>query len=41
MKYETVKARMKIGVTVGGLAFVVFGNIPGFYFGSYGTLILL
>jgi hypothetical protein len=41
MKNETVKTGMKIGVTVGGLVFLVFGIIPGFYFGSYGTLILL
>lgn len=38
---ETIKTGMKIGATVGGLVFVVFGIMPGFYFGSYGTLILL
>jgi len=32
---------MKIGATVGGLVFLAFGIMPGFYFGSYGTLILL
>ena len=41
MKNETVKAGMKIGATVGGLVFLVFGVMPGFYFGSFGTLILL
>ncbi len=41
MKNETVKAGMKIGATVCGLVFVVLGIVPGFYFGSYGTLILL
>jgi len=41
MKNETVKTGMKIGATVGGLVFAVFGIMPGFYFGSYGTLILL
>jgi hypothetical protein len=41
MKNVTVKAGMKIGATVGGLVFLVFGIMPGFYFGSYGTLILL
>ena len=41
MKNETVKTGMKIGATVGGLVFVVFGIMPGFYFGSFGTLILL
>ncbi len=41
MKNETVKSGMKIGATIGGLVFLVFGIMPGFYFGSYGTLILL
>jgi hypothetical protein len=41
MKNETVKSGMKIGAIVGGLVFLVFGIMPGFYFGSYGTLILL
>jgi len=41
MKNETVKAGMKIGATVGGLTFLVFGIMPGFYFGSFGTLVLL
>jgi len=41
MKNETVKSGMKIGATIGGLVFVVAGIVPGFYFGSFGTLILL
>jgi len=41
MKNETIKTGMKIGATVGGLVFVVAGIVPGFYFGSFGTLILL
>lgn len=41
MKNETVKTGMKIGATIGGIVFVVFGIMPGLYFGSYGTLILL
>jgi hypothetical protein len=41
MKNVTVKAGMKIGAAVGVLVFAVFGIMPGFYFGSYGTLILL
>ncbi len=41
MKNMTVKTGMKIGATAGGLLFLVFGIMPGFYFGSYGTLILL
>jgi hypothetical protein len=41
MKNETVKTGMRIGATVGGLVFAVFGIMPGFYFGSFGTLVLL
>jgi len=41
MKNETVKKGMRIGATIGGLVFLVFGIMPGFYFGSFGTLILL
>jgi len=41
MKNESAKAGMKIGAVAGGLVFLVFGIFPGFYFGSYGTLILL
>jgi hypothetical protein len=38
---NTMKVGTKIGAAIGGLAFLIFGIIPGFYFGSYGTLILL
>jgi len=41
MKNETTRTGMKIGALTGGLVFAVFGIMPGFYFGSYGTLILL
>jgi hypothetical protein len=41
MKNANAKAGMKIGTLVGGLVFAVFGIVPGFYFGSFGTLILL
>lgn len=41
MKNETVKAGMKIGATVGGLVFLAVGIMPGFYFGSFGALVLL
>ena len=41
MKNETIKDGMKIGATIGGLVFAVAGIVPGFYFGSFGTLILL
>ena len=38
---NTMKVGTKIGAGIGFLAFLVFGIVPGFYFGSYGTLILL
>lgn len=38
---NTMKVGTKIGAAVGVLVFLVFGIVPGFYFGSYGTLILL
>lgn len=38
---ETTKTGMKIGATIGGLAFLVVGIPSGFYFGGFGTLILL
>ena len=41
MKSANVKTGMKIGTVVGGLVFAVFGIVPGFFFGSYGTLFLL
>ena len=41
MKNELLKKGMKIGATIGGVVFAVAGIVPGFYFGSYGTLILL
>lgn len=41
MKNETVKTGMKIGAVVGGILFLAFGVMAGFYFGSYGTLFIL
>jgi hypothetical protein len=38
---DMVRMGTKIGATLGGLAFLIFGLIPGFYFGSYGTLVVL
>lgn len=38
---EMVRMGTKIGAVLGAVAFLVFGIIPGFYFGSYGTLVLL
>jgi hypothetical protein len=31
----------KMGAVVGAIVFVVFGIVPGFYFGSYATVVLL
>jgi len=38
---EMIKMGTKIGATIGGLVFFAFGLIPGFYFGSYGALVVL
>ena len=38
---NTMKVGTKIGAGLGVIAFLAFGIIPGFYFGSYGTLVLL
>lgn len=38
---ETIRMGTKIGAALGGIAFLIFGLIPGFYFGSYGTLVVL
>src|SRR5208337_1907812 len=38
---EMVRMGTKIGAAIGGLVFLAFGLIPGFYFGSYGTLVVL
>lgn len=40
-RMKTLKTGRKIGALVGGILFVVFGIVPGFYFGSYATLVLL
>jgi hypothetical protein len=38
---EMVRMGTKIGGVLGAIAFLIFGIVPGFYFGSYGTLVLL
>lgn len=38
---EMVRMGTKIGAVLGGLAFLIFGTIPGFYFGSYGSLVVM
>lgn len=38
---NTMKVGTKIGAALGAIVFLIFGLVPGFYFGSYGTLVLL
>jgi len=38
---QTMRVGTKIGAAMGAIVFAVFGIVPGFYFGSYGTLMLL
>lgn len=38
---ESARVGRKIGAVLGAIAFLVFGLVPGFYFGSYGTLVVL
>lgn len=38
---EMVRMGTKIGAVLGGLTFLIFGVIPGFYFGSYGSLVVM
>jgi len=38
---SAMKAGTKIGAAIGVIAFLVFGILPGIYFGSYGTLVIL
>jgi hypothetical protein len=38
---DMVRVGTKIGAVLGGIVFLAYGIIPGFYFGSYGTLVIL
>ncbi len=38
---EMVRMGTKIGAALGGLVCLTFGLLPGFYFGSYGALVVL
>jgi len=38
---EMVRMGTKVGAVIGGIAFLAFGIVPGFYFGSYGILVLM
>ena len=40
-KGATVQMGTRIGAVGGAIGFLAFGIIPGFYFGSYGTLVLM
>jgi len=38
---EMVRMGTKVGGVLGAIVFLVFGIVPGFYFGSYGILVLM
>ncbi len=38
---RTLAIGRKMGALVGGILFAIFGIVPGFYFGSYATIVLL
>jgi hypothetical protein len=38
---QALKTGRNIGAALGGIAFLAFGLVPAFYFGSYGTIVLL
>jgi hypothetical protein len=38
---EMVRMGTKFGAVLGGLVCLTFGLLPGFYFGSYGALVVL
>jgi hypothetical protein len=38
---QSMRIGRKIGAVIGAIVFLAFGVVPGFYFGSYGTLVLL
>ena len=40
-KREILSMGSKIGGVIGAIAFLLLGLVPGFYFGSYATLIIL
>ena len=40
-KRGLVRMGTKVGAAVGVIGFLAFGIIPGFYFGSYGTIVLM
>jgi hypothetical protein len=40
-RQKTLKVGSKIGALAGGILFLIFGLVPAFYFGSFGTMTLL
>jgi hypothetical protein len=40
-RVKSLKVGTKVGALAGAIVFVVFGIVPGFYFGSYGTMVML
>ncbi|MBI5188879.1 MAG: hypothetical protein HZA07_07460 [Nitrospirae bacterium] len=38
---NTLRIGRNIGAVLGVIVFLIFGLLPGFYFGSYGTLVIL
>ncbi len=40
-KQQVVRTGTKAGAAIGIVTFLIFGLIPGFYFGSYGSLVVL
>src|SRR3990172_12931729 len=41
MKARKARIGAKAGALIGAIGFLVFGIVPGFYFGSYGVLALV
>lgn len=40
-RMKSLSTGRKIGAILGGLAYAIFGIVPAFYFGSFGTLVLV
>ena len=38
---EIISSGTKVGAVLGGMMFLFFGIVPGFYYGGFGTLMLL
>lgn len=39
--HEIISSGTKIGAILGGMVFLFLGIVPGFYYGGYGTLMLI